>query len=833
MIRLIISKTRFAAKPTDKGAIVGLQKPANYEFIAVDNIAEVAALIGEGRAWRAGLYKKETDSFKRDNVVAAQIIALDFDSCPEAPETIIRYAESIGIGPSAWYYSYSQGRKEGYNFRILWVLEDVIKPIQFNTIYPYLLEQFGQYNPDKSTKDASRLWFGTASGVNVLNNKPLSLSRLGWLGVCEKLKQGQTTQKAKKAVKACESDFFAEENPDIEPLYITRGFDWRAELEGKCWLWDMWQSGRYLNYNQRLTLFTNLKYLRYADSNFTVVSQVLEIYEQHKAVYEGHTCNEEQIRSMFKNTTLYALGIVNDESEDESITVKDYLKKGKHEVINTLEKITLSELDTMLDAEMPRLLDAGGIVYIKAQPACGKTHRVIQWLLRQDLTQKKIIYSAPRYNLINEFEERYRQAYAEYHAGEPLNDDIDIIHIVPRGNYSKADELLMELGFPAQTRQEERFLAIQEMINPEKKGLYVATHQCITHLRTCPADCIIIDENIEGCLLDETKLNTTILNGLVSCMKDEYKAEARAFIDSIDDMTRGDTIDLEVMRRAMVDGFDWYKYISNIKRGGGSYAGVARLTEAHAEPPKIAIEGGSNVIRFTIRSNLITDAMERGTAIKMLSATPKPARLNAIYGLTENGIETYNFPLAKNTGTIIQYLGITGAKGSRGTTDDDNTMKMIKYVKRKLPEEVIAQAYVLTFKDAIKIWMEEGFNIPFYNGEAIHIANNSGMDLLKGKTVIVAGKFDESTDAYENIYYDLHPEATEPPRRGMVDVETANRKRKVYLFLDPELNKIQQETIKLYLEQSAGRARALREEGAKVYLFANYPIEDADIYYDN
>lgn len=832
MIRLIYSKTRFAAKPTDKGQIASLQKPANYDFVAFDTVSEVAATIGQGRAWRAGLYNQQTDSFKKDNVKAAQIIALDFDSCPEAPEDVINYAESIGIGPSAWYYSYSQGRKEGYNFRILWVLADLIKPIQFNTIYPYLLEQFSQFNPDKSTKDASRLWFGTASGVNVIRETPLSLSRLGWLGVCEKLKAGQTTQKAKKAVKACESDFFGAESPDIEPLYITRGFDWQAELEGKCWLWDMWESGRYLNYNQRLTLFTNLKYLRYADSNFTVISQVLEIYEQHKAVYEGHTCNEEQIRSMFKNTTLYALGIVKDDTEDDLITVKDYLKKGKREVINTVDKITLSELDSMLDAEMPRLLDAGGIVYIKAQTACGKTHRVIQWLLRQDLTQKKIIYSAPRYNIINEFEERYRAAYAEYHAGEPYNDD-NIIHIVPRGNYSKADELLMELGFPAQTRQEERFLAIQDMINPEKKGLYVATHQCITHLRTCPADCIIIDENIEGCLLDETKLNTTILNGLVSCMKEEYRAEVRAFIDSIDEKSRGDTVDLEVMRRAMVDGFDWYKYIGNIKRGGGSYAGVARLTELHAEQPKIAIEGGSNVIRFTIRSNLIIEAMERGTPIKMLSATPKPATLNVIYGLSESGIETYNFPIAKNKGTIIQYLGITGARGGRGTTEAENTKKMIKYVKRKIPPEEIEKAYVLTFKDAIKDWIEEGFNIPVYNGEAIHIANNSGMDLLKGKIVIVAGKFDESTEAYENIYYDLYPEATEPPRRGMVDVISANRKRKVYLFLDPQLNKIQQETIKLYLEQSAGRARALREEGAKVYLFANYPIEDADIYYDN
>ena len=44
---------------------------------------------------------------------------------------------------------------------------------------------------------------------------------------------------------------------------------------------------------------------------------------------------------------------------------------------------------------------------------------------------------------------------------------------------------------------------------------------------------------------------------------------------------------------------------------------------------------------------------------------------------------------------------------------------------------------------------------------------------------------------------------------------------------------MQIENIKLYLEQSAGRARALREKGAKVYLICDFPIEDADIFTDD
>ena len=179
MINIIYSKQRYQSKPTDKGIISGLQKPYNYVFAGVESVEDVAALIGEGRAWRAGLYESGVDSFKKANVKAAQILALDFDSCPQEPETIVQYAESIGISPSAWYYSYSQGKKSGYNFRVLWVLEEPIKHIQYETIYKGMLEQFAEFSPDISTKDASRLWFGTAKGVNVLSRTPIKLSVIG------------------------------------------------------------------------------------------------------------------------------------------------------------------------------------------------------------------------------------------------------------------------------------------------------------------------------------------------------------------------------------------------------------------------------------------------------------------------------------------------------------------------------------------------------------------------------------------------------------------------------------------------------------------------------
>ena len=621
MIRFIYSKAGFKQKPTDKGTIAGLQKPANYTFDDVEGIEDIAAIIGSGKAWRAGLYDEGIQSFKKANVKAAQIIALDFDSCPSTPQEILDYAESIGIAASAWYYSYSQGKKDGYNFRILWVLAEEIKHIQYETIYKNLLEQFKQYNPDTSTKDASRLWFGTASGVNVVCRKPLPLSVIGWLGVCEKLKAGQTTQKAKKAVKACENEYYNEAaNADLEPLYIPASMPWFDMLKRKCWLWDKWISGEYLNYNQRLRLFTNLKYLRYNDGNLSIVSKVLEYYKKFQSVYEGHTCNEEQIRSMFLNTTLYAMPIVKTEGE-ERITVKEYLDKGNATIHNDEHKITLEELDRQLNLLFPQFLDDDRIVYIDAQTACGKTHRVIEWLLRQDLTRKKVIYSVPQYINISEFEERYRAAYKEANKGKPFNDDIDIINVIPRGDYKKKDYILMGLGFSAATRQEGRIKAIQDMINPDIKGLFVCSHQCLVHLRTINADCIIVDENIEDACIFETRFDSVGLNGLTSCIKQEYRQAVRAFIDSLDAMEQGQEVDISILREAMAAGFDWDRYIESKK----IMEGVAKILYSYGAKPIISKENGKSVLNFVLcgvaDKNLIGICFCIASSIKLLRET--------------------------------------------------------------------------------------------------------------------------------------------------------------------------------------------------------------------
>ena len=831
MVKFIYSNNRFAAKPKEKNVIAALQKPENYTYAKLETVSDIMALIDSGRAWRAGLYDDGIDSFKKANVKAAQILALDFDASPFTPDNVIEYAESIGIAPSAWYYSYSQGIKSGYNFRVLWVLDEQIKPIQYETIYAYMLEQFQDFNPDRSTKDAGRLWFGTMSGATVLRNSPLKLSAIGWLGVCDKLRNNQPTQKAKKAKKGCENSFF-DDDVDMKPCYITQSFDWQGSLAAKCYLWDKWKNGEYMTYNQRLTLFTNLKFIKYGNNNKSVLKDVLDIYHKYSNVYEGHTCTEEQIRYMFAISTLHAIGIVKIAGEDELLTVKQYFEREPHEAYNTTKKGTLEELDELMKKEMPRLLSDDNIWYIKSQTASGKTYHVIQWLLRQDLNKNKVIYSAPRYSNLYEFKDRFLEAYEEYSDKKPIYDFDEVITLIPRGNYTEKDKLLMEAGFPPKTRQEARYREMLKMINSESKGLFLATHECIAHLRTCPADHIIIDENIENALITKTVLELDELYSLIPYLETQEKEEELIdFLHTIKDMERGEVVDISALKHALTN-LDTERYIAASR----CISGIGKVFEYQKEQPLMTIKTSyvgkkrieNPAIMIRTKSTLIDDAIKLGTPIKLLSATPKRETLNTFYGT--DVIKLYAFPYAKNKGQIIQLMGITGGKGINGS----NTQKIIDYVKHNVPIEEQEQAYVLTFKDSIKQWKDAGFKIPsvIEDGEEkyLHLSNNSGLDSLKGKIVIVAGKFDYNDDEYYDYYYSLHPNSKVKPQRVPTKITLATRTSTIRLWNDEELRKMQLENIELYLAQSAGRARALRESKAKVYLVCDFAIPDSDVF---
>lgn len=228
----IYSKDKLDRKPA-REKLPYYQKPTNYLYADI-TIQELADLISEGRTWRAGIYNKNIRSFSKANVTGASIIALDFDSCSAHPQEIVQFAESIALKPTLYYFSFSQGVKPGYNFRILWVLDNPISAIQYENVYPLFLEAFKDFEPDKSTKDCSRLWFGTNTPATILDQVPVSLSSIGYLGVADRLKQGvplwRIQQKDYK--KTLCSEYFNDNDGELQQLAIYKG--WYEELRVRC-----------------------------------------------------------------------------------------------------------------------------------------------------------------------------------------------------------------------------------------------------------------------------------------------------------------------------------------------------------------------------------------------------------------------------------------------------------------------------------------------------------------------------------------------------------------------------------------------------------------------
>ena len=836
-MKFIYSKMRAGSKPTG-AQVAQYQIPSNYAFEEAD-VKRICDLVADGRAWRAGVYDDDTKDFKKASVKGAFIIALDFDCCENEPNEVIQYAETIGLKPSLWYYSYSQGTKPHNNFRVLWVMAQMITPKQYESIYQLLLEQFAQFNPDKSTKDCSRLWFGGNVEAVLIQVEPISLSTMGWLGVCEKMREGQAIKDIKKNKGLLAGEYFNEAMP--EQVSIYKG--WYEKLRVKCDLWDKWEKGEYLNYNQRLTLFTNIKYLKYADTSQSIIKEVLSFYKE--STYAGHTCNEEQIRSMLMNRTLIPRPIVM--IGYEMVSMPEFFKReqsGDEEARitkNNIPKIPLAELDMMLKEKMPELLSSKGITYICSQTACGKTEHAIRWMLTQDLENKKIIYSVPTYSLIEEFQNRFIKAYhdkmkenlsarwdSEYDLDSAFEEALPSItvpiHIIPRGNYTQDDLLLLELGLRPKTKQKKRWKAIDEMLNENSKGVFVCSHQLLSHLKNIEADIIIIDENIEEALLDVVEFTQEGLSGLLPFIKFDSRDKLIGIIDSVKEGIRGAQIDLKPLQE-IVKELQWDDYINSTKK----QAGIGKVF--CVESARISQKKKLNTLRFTIKSTLIDDAMRKGTPIKLIGATPNLSRLSALY--ETDCIDKFQFPRGINEGKIIQYLGITGAKGQNCS----NVENIIEFVESKLSQDVKESTYVLSFKDAVPYWRKAGYTVPSTMDEGgkitdLHLANCAGLDLLKGKNVIVAGKYDDNDDVYIDMYFDLYPNATSVPKRISQVVNVCGKSIKLFLWEDEQLRNIQLEKYRQYTEQPAGRARALREKGARVYVFSNYPIEDADEFYN-
>lgn len=836
------SKDSYERKPSNAAP---LQNKRNY-VQEEKTIEEIASLCGSGHAWRAGIYDMSGGTFRKKDVLSNQLVALDFDSCRTEPLEVAQYAENIGLPANFWYFSYSQepqkaakiarkipttyklllshrgktdafSPKSGYNFRLVYCLEREISTREYESSMESLLAAFSRYEPDKSTKDCSRLWYGSALGSCLLSNEPLSLSALGALAAKQKVRENIEPRKVMKQKKG----FIPEYAELPEPNKVTVASRWYEKLQGRCYLLDKFREGKYLDYNERLSLFSNLRYLSYNTKTRTVLEDVLSWFNPQ--TYEGHTCNEEQIRAKFRDCTLKPVPIVRGRG-GKLVTVPEFFEDDIDlPVTPQCSKVTTEELDSWMDETVPAFLNdrTGNVRILKSQTGSGKTARVIDWLLAlPDLHDRKIIYSAPKHDNLKEFEERFL-ARANFNQS-------GLIHRCPPKEVSQEDVFYLQLGLPAKTKSAERKGFIDKLFNEEDKGVFLITHSLLTALSGLEPDTIVIDEEIDSSLVKETKIELSNLASIVPFLDTDTAKKLVDFIDEVKsrDRANGIDIDLSFLRqevapqlREQVDAYLATTNAANIAAGFfDCMENDGKLSEGKA---------GTNCIRIVRKSTLIEECSNRLIPVRIFTATPMNKRTEKYYGVQ---IEVLEAPLAANTGRIIQYRGCSGAKGK----NNEKLPALAKYMKDVLPADVIEKSPLLTFKcvrgEEESFWKEQGFNLANDGSKQIHLANNSGLDLFKGRSIIVAGKFDQPPQSYQDLWDDIGDGSW--LGRQNQNVQINGVEQTLYLYTEPVMREIQIQNIQQAAEQAAGRARTLREEGATVYLFCNFVIADADEVHD-
>lgn len=823
-IELVIGRYRWEHKPT-RDEVIECQKRQHYA-VKEASAEQFYNWVTEGRCWRAGCLKEGANDFKKASFIGSQIVALDFDNCDKEPDEIVEYADSLGIQPNFYYYSFSQGKKEGNNFRVVWILDRVIEKKQYEALYRAIQQDRVFASADKATKDISRLWFGTRNGGKFLRDEPIAVERFNVFAYdIRNIEEADKTETRKTVeLDVVEEDDYILPLIDVKDTKEQIYLPWYELLRGKCDLWDKWVNGEYLHYSQRLLLFTELKKLKYPanikNEEHTIYYNVMRYYNAE--LYKDSKCNEREIRYFLSNRTSKA----NNPIVCGKWTIAEFFRSGAYTSFKQeVKRISRDELQIEADKVMKETLNRGGIDYIELQTEVGKTERILNYLRDDvDLTQQKVIYAVPRYNLLDEFIKR----------AEGKGISRDTICYPRKVDYTAEELLYLSAGFPqgiAVTEQMlERKKQLQRLRDKKDKGLFLITHSCLSHMSGIECDEIIIDENVEDCLIYKVNIYLKTLNAMEANTEGNAKRELFAFNERVAEIAKTikeykavkvDKPDLELIFKH----FDYRAFVKDSIISDDSKKDVGLLLRADEitvnvdwnDPPQ-------PYIHFEIVSDLFQHALEKGIKVKLYTGTSKINTLRAGYGdeITDS-VNYIQVDRAPQKGEVYQCMEYSGSKARIGDA--------LRGAKEKLIEYGIDWEHtpLLTLKCAVSDARKMGFTIPQRTTsegelEDLYIENCSGIDCLKGQDLIVVGKVDIPRNAYVDMLH--NPTLDTSMGTTMKVIPDTGKAAMIYGFINNELWKLQCEKIREATEQAVGRGRNLWYEN-NVYVFCDFPVRAA------
>lgn len=320
MTRVTHSRMFAQSKPSPNE--IGSTWQLRKNFIERDiEVQEFAELCGSGFAWRSAIFKDNNSRYcKKADVEEATVFGLDFDMCEVDPITICEYADSIGIPANFFYYTFSQNPetiksieksdtsilstykyikvertlnaknsnlssyKNGYNFRVVWVLNKPISKIDYEHLMVSLVEHhFKKFNPDTSIKNADRLWFGGSTGANLLREEPIKTDFLGEFIIAGRMMEGKSAHEAKRIKSDLVEDYADRPAPDK----VEVDTDWIAKVAPHCRSLRKWINQEYMSYLERLRLISNVKFLYYSNKRNSVHKEFFSYYQPDNPAWEG------------------------------------------------------------------------------------------------------------------------------------------------------------------------------------------------------------------------------------------------------------------------------------------------------------------------------------------------------------------------------------------------------------------------------------------------------------------------------------------------------------------------------------------------------------------
>ena len=823
------------------GEIMECQKVGHYKTVEATP-QQIYNLICDGRCWRAGIFKQGARQTRDIDFIGSRLIALDFDEYEATPQELVEYCKTRGIEPNFWYYSFSQGKKQNNNFRLVWILDRVITPEDYKQLIVALLNDAVFKAGDQSCKNIGRLWFGTKNGGEFLKSEAIDYSKFD---IFPRASGGKTQGGKKKGGTVKEAEEL--EQPETDQTFIMpkQSFDWNYYLSGVCDLWDKWRKKVYLKYYQRLLLFSELKCLKYDKAlKHSLLDEVMVYYDAD--LYAGSKCNREEIQYFLSSPKTRANNKLVAYNGKE-YTIAEWFLSGDYLTYRQKkrdDRIPREQLQKEADEKIPQMLKSKDIQYIECQTEAGKTERIIDYLSNIDLRQTKIIYSIPTYILIDEFIKRLKKK------GIPE----DVIFCPRKIEYTAEEQIYLDMGFPECVAVNNEMIARKKelaMVEDEnRKGLFILTHAALTHLKHITASQIIIDENIEDCLVKRYVINYSALWTLKAFIytKDEVlklephsievkgntTEEKIAFIESEIEAANKDldyiiNMVMSADPQTIIEGIDTVRL--------HNYINAYRLTRD--DKAKAVLENigqlknatmlsvGENKYKktrylyFEIASNMLPTAIENGISVSLFTGTPKLKQLEA--GLPEalrGRIKTEIIDRADPLGTIYQWL-CDGASGSKSSIE-----KTFDFAINELDKLGVdwTEINLLTLKACRDIARDKGFKIPTTaSGEDIYIENCAGIDDMKGQDLIVIGKADIPKNAYLDMLHNGN--LSDRQMRETRPIDNTGVEAYIWGFTEPELWELQAEQIRLPLEQAVGRARTLWYD-CNVYVFCDFPVRN-------